>query len=63
MNIGYPIAPDYEVNIEILQQYEVHCEVFLLVYYLNKELILGTSDDGIYCWKGNPELMGSSKIR
>ena len=61
MNIGYPTAPDYTINLQILKQYEVHCEVFLLVYYLNKELILGTSDDGIYCWKGNPEIMSSSK--
>ncbi|KAK6639215.1 hypothetical protein RUM43_007485 [Polyplax serrata] len=62
MNIGCPTKPDYNIDIQILQQYEVHCEVFLLVYYLNKELILGTSDDGIYCWRGNPDIMGSSKV-
>ena len=62
MDIGNPVPPSYNANITILHHYQVQCEVFLLVYYLKKEIILATSDDGIYCWKGNPDLISSGKI-
>lgn len=63
MDIGNPAPPMYTTSIKILHQYQVHCEVFLLVYYLSRETILATSDDGIYCWKGNPELIAGGKVK
>lgn len=63
MKIGDPIAPNYNVNFEILYEFQVHCEVFLLVYYLKKEIVLATSDDGIYCWNGDPKKASIGELR
>lgn len=55
--------PNFFTDVQLLHRYQVACEVFLLIYYQPWDILLGTSDNGIYCWNGAPEdiIKGAAK--
>jgi len=57
MKLSEVAAPLYNMDVQVIYKYQVSCEVFLLIYYEPWEILLGTSDDGIYCWNGDPKTL------